>query len=75
MCGLRIGIRVNDAAVLKRLSQLLPPGSKTSDSPLVDMLYSLVVVGAGPRPGVRRFHLAYEAGARIARTHDLEVAL
>jgi hypothetical protein len=66
---------VSDAAFLDRLSQLLPPGSKTSDSPLVDMLYSLVVGGAGPRPGVRRFHVAYEGGARITRTHDLEVGL
>lgn len=39
------------------------------------MVYSLVVGGAGPRPGVRRFHVAYAGGSRLARTHDLGVAL
>jgi hypothetical protein len=39
------------------------------------MVYSLVVGGAGPRPGVRRFHVAYMGGGRLGRTHDLEEAL
>lgn len=73
--GLRVGIRVSDATILGRLPQVLPPGARPSKSPFVQSLFSVIVGGAGPRRGVRRFHVVYSGGSRIARTHDLEAAL
>lgn len=40
--GVRIGIRVNEARVLERLPDYLPPGWEHSASPDVDQLYSLI---------------------------------
>src|SRR5437879_5318009 len=68
--GLRIGIRVNDPAVMERLPEILPPGWKPARSPTVEHLYSLRVGGAGRR--IRAYHLLYAGAARLARTLDLE---
>ena len=38
---------------------------------MVSRLYSLVVGGDGPRPGVRRFHLLYGDAARLARSREV----
>lgn len=70
--GLRIGIRVNQAQVLDRIMRLLPPGWKPAKSPRVRRLYSVVIGGHGPRPGVRRYHLLYLDGLRYRRTMDLD---
>jgi hypothetical protein len=40
--GVRIGIRVNEARLLERLPDYLPPGWEHSASPDVDQLYSLI---------------------------------
>jgi hypothetical protein len=69
--GVRVGIRVSEAEVLKRLETYLPPTWKPASSPCVDILYSLVVGGVGSRPGVRRFNLLYANALRVARTLDL----
>lgn len=70
--GVRLGIRVNDAAVMDRLPAFLPPGSVPSTSAVVHDLYSLIVGSNGPRSNVRRYNLLYEGSARLARTMDLE---
>jgi hypothetical protein len=72
--GARIGIRVNQAAVLERLPALLPPGWKPLGAPRVDELHSLVL-GGGTRTRARAFNLVYWGIARRARTLDLEEAL
>ena len=73
--GARLGVRVNDAAVLGHVSDLLPPGWQPAPSPVVEGLYSLKVAAPGDRPGVRRYHLLYQGVGRIARTRDLDEAL
>ncbi len=70
--GARIGIRVNDPAVLERLPEHLPPGWRPSASPFVDVLYSLLVGGPGPQTHIRRFHLLYVGSARLTRTTALD---
>src|SRR5437867_1677070 len=70
--GVRAGVRVRDPAVLQRVGACLPLGSRPSQSPLVDGLYSLVVGGEGPRPGTRRYSLLYEESARLIRTMELD---
>ncbi|MEP6706938.1 MAG: hypothetical protein ABJC05_05435 [Pyrinomonadaceae bacterium] len=75
VCGLRLGVRVNDPAVLKQVIKLLPPGWIPSHSPYVEMLFSLLVGGESQRANVRRFNLVYFDAARLARTTDLDAAL
>jgi hypothetical protein len=70
--GLRVGIRVNQPAVLERLPEHLPPGWKPAASPVVDHLYSLRVATTGRATAVRSFNLLYAGAARLARTRDLE---
>ena len=73
--GRRIGIRVTDPAILDGVTRLLPPGAQPASSNTVDYLYSVVVGGAGNRPGLRRYHVIYSGSSRIIRTMDLEEAL
>jgi hypothetical protein len=70
---LRLGVRVNCAAVLSQVIERLPPGWISSESPNVDMLYSFLV--GGQKGNVRRFNLVYLDAARLARTTDLAAAL
>jgi hypothetical protein len=73
--GARIGIRVNDPIILERLRARLPPGWKTTRSPVVDDLYSLFTGGTGERAKVRRYNLVYLQSNMLARTMDLDKAL
>src|SRR5713226_2163874 len=70
--GLRVGIRVNNPAVLSQVVPCLPVGWKPALSPAVDIMYSVIVGGDEPRPGIRRFHLLYAGSARLARTMELD---
>jgi hypothetical protein len=70
--GVRIGIRVHDAAVVPHLETALPPGWKPATSPVVDLLFSVFLGGVGPRRGVRRYNLLYGNAARLVRSLDTE---
>jgi len=41
--GVRIGIRVSDPGILEQIHAYLPPGWKTTASPVVDELYSVII--------------------------------
>jgi hypothetical protein len=69
--GLRIGLRTSVPEVIATAAGRLPPGRPLSAG-RVDLLYSLVLGGPGPRPGMRRSHRLYCGAMRIARTLDLE---
>jgi hypothetical protein len=49
--GVRVGIRVSETDVLKRVGIYLPPTWKPASSPRVDILYSLVVGGSRIQAG------------------------
>jgi hypothetical protein len=70
--GLRIGIRVNEPAVLERLPAHLPPGWKPAPSPIVDRIYSVRAAATGRSTNVRHYNLLYSGAARLARSKDLE---
>jgi hypothetical protein len=70
--GVRVGIRVNDLAALKRVEAYLPPRWKPTAALQADILYSLLIGGSGPRPGVRRFNLLYGQANRVVRSLDLD---
>ena len=69
--GLRIGIRVNDPEAMGAVLDLLPPGWRPAQSPIVDRIYSLVVGGTSPTAKLRRFNLLYVGSARLVRSMDL----
>lgn len=66
--GVRIGVRVTDAAVLGQLLDSLPPDWRLSNSPFVHLLYSLVVGRACSGSTVRYFNLLYAGSVRVVRT-------
>lgn len=73
--GLRIGVRVNDPAIIDKVIEQLPPDWKPATSPVVDRVYSIIAGGEGARPGIRRYSLVYANANRIARTPELFQAL
>jgi hypothetical protein len=70
--GVRIGIRSNDRAALKRVYEYLPREWESASLPIVDRVYSILVGGAGPSAHVRRFNLLYADHVRLARSVDLD---
>ena len=70
--GVRVGLRVNDKAILKRVLTHLPPGARPSDVRVVDHLYSLTGFANNSDGKVRRFNLGYWNLARFARTRSFE---
>src|SRR2546423_2118254 len=70
--GVRVGLRVNDKAILKRVLTRLPPGSRPSDVRVVNHLYSLTGFANNSNGRVRRFNLGYWNLARFARTSSFE---
>jgi hypothetical protein len=70
--GVRIGIRSNDPACLKRVRKHLPHGWELSSSPFVERLYSVLVGLQGTQGNVRRFNLLYGDHIRLARSLDLD---
>lgn len=73
--GLKVGIRVSRPEVLELLPKAFPPGVRPIAAGAVDFLYSVVVGGESPRPGVRLFHILYGGSARLSRTRDFEEIL
>lgn len=73
--GVRLGVRVNDAAILPDLIARLPPGSKPASSTVVDHLYSIIGSSAKPGSKVRRLSLGYWNLLRIARAREFDDVL
>jgi hypothetical protein len=73
--GVKLGVRVSEAAALDDAMGRLPPGLMRSPLPRVTRLYSWVVGGAGARAGVRRMHLVYADARLVLRTAVREEAL
>jgi hypothetical protein len=70
--GVRIGIRSNDPACLKKVRKHLPHGWELSSSPFVERMYSLLVGLKSAHANVRRFNLLYGDHIRLARSLDLD---
>ena len=73
--GVRLGVRVNDAAILKDLIARLPPGWKAAPFPVVDHLYSVIGGSAPPESKVRRLCLGYWNLLRFARAREFDLVL
>jgi hypothetical protein len=73
--GVRLGVRVNDSAILKDVMARLPPGSKPGSFAVVDHLYSIIGSNAPPESKVRRLSLGYWNLLRFARAREFESVL
>jgi hypothetical protein len=73
--GVRLGVRVNDAAILNAVIARLPPGSKPASFQAADHLYSLIGSSENPESKVRRLSLGYWNLLRIARSRKFEDVL
>lgn len=71
--GVRIGLRASKPEAMEQLKAWLPRAARPSRANIVDGLYSLILGGAGPRAGVKTFHILYRNATRLARSLDLEV--
>jgi hypothetical protein len=70
--GVRVGVRVNDSAILTDLIARLPPGSKPASFAVVDHLYSIIGSGAKSESKVRRLSLGYWNLNRFARAREFD---
>src|SRR5258708_802949 len=70
--GVRVGLRVNNAAILDDLIARLPPGAKPSPARVVDHLYSLTGFANDTKSKVRRFNLGYWNLVRFTRSRNFE---
>ena len=70
--GVRVGVRVNDSAILTDLIARLPPGSRPASFAVVDHLYS--IIGSRGKSGskVRRLSLGYWNLLRFARAREFD---
>src|SRR5919197_1026456 len=66
--GVRIGVRVNETAILKGVSARMPPGSRPASYQTVDHLYSIIAGEEERDSKVRRLSLAYWNILRISRS-------
>src|SRR5262249_30425794 len=73
--GIRVGIRVDDPAVLDRLPPHLPPGCKPLVGPVVKYLYSLRAARNGGGRGERPDHRLYTGPRVTSSATDLEKTL
>src|SRR6266403_2538546 len=70
--GVRLGVRVNDSAILTDLIARLPPGSKPASFTVVDHLYSIIGSRATSGSKVRRLSLGYWNLLRFARAREFD---
>jgi hypothetical protein len=71
----RIGVRVNVPGFVGLIRNYLPPTWHFEKSPVVERLYSFIVSGGEPRPGIRHPHLLFGDIQNLARTRHEEELL
>jgi hypothetical protein len=73
--GVKVGLRASKPGFVDLVADLLPPGFKLTDDPLVHVLYSFVLGGNEPRRNVRLLNMVYADARRVARERELKSAL
>ena len=73
--GVRVGVRVNDAALIQQLRSRLPPGAKISPMGTVDRMLSVMRAPPSERRGVKNYHLVYADHVLVGRSHRLAAVL
>jgi hypothetical protein len=73
--GVRVGVRVNDGALIERLRSRLPPGAKISPMGIVDRMLSVIQAPPSERRGVKNYHLVYADHVLVGRSHRSDEVL
>jgi hypothetical protein len=68
--GIRLGVRVDQPALLPALRAALPPSSRPASAVSVDHLYSVCAGGTVEGTGIRRFYVGYSGYTPFVRTLD-----
>lgn len=68
--GVRLGVRVDDAAALPRIRAALPPPHRLSRGRVVDHLYSIKTGRTEPGTDEPRVYQVYAGASLVARTED-----
>ena len=69
--GVRIGVRVSDAALIPALVKRIPPGAQLSHGGRVNRMIS-VIAGGSERRGSYNYHMAYADHIVVGRSRDAE---
>jgi hypothetical protein len=70
--GATLGLRTTDPDLLGEVCARLPLGWRPIEGRRVDRLVSVISAKGAPRPGLRRFHVAYVDSRLVLRTPSLE---
>jgi hypothetical protein len=70
--GVRLGVRVNDPALLPMLRKHLPQTARPSAARVVDRYFSVILGGSREGSRVRRYHLLYVDHTLYTRSLDLD---
>lgn len=70
--GVRLGVRVNQVAILDDLIARLPPGAEPSSAQAVDHLYSMIGFQRTQTSKIRRLNLGYWNLSRFMRSRDFD---
>ena len=73
--GVTFGIRSNTPELLPLLKTTFPQHAKDVTVKEVDVLLSFLQGGEADRPGVKNYHIVYDAWNRVARTLSFDEAL
>ena len=73
--GVSLGVRVNDAALLRPVLDRLPPGWAAAASPDVDTLYSVTKIAGRSRVNPAPFYYVYRGGCQLGRSRDWDALL
>jgi hypothetical protein len=73
--GVRMGIRINDPALMEHILPRLPLGWKPAQSTVVDELFSVYFGRSSRGSRVRQFDILYRGGDQLVRTLDRDELL
>jgi hypothetical protein len=74
-CGVRLGVRVDDAAIMDQLPPYLPPVRESATTPQVDHLFSLCTGRAAERRCGTFTARLYEGPRLVSRRRDLDAGM
>jgi hypothetical protein len=69
--GVRVGVRVNDPALIQQLRSRLTPGAKISQMGTVDHMLSVIQAPPSKRRGLKNYHLLYADHVVVGRSYRL----
>ena len=73
--GVRVGVRVNDAALIGPLRERLPPGAKITSLGTVDRMLSVIKAPPAERRGIINYNLLYADHVVAGRSRRLDEIL